>query len=132
VLRILSSVVVAVLLVVGCGSDDNDSGEASPEEVALSYPEAYNTHDIDATMAVFADDVVVVDFAEGGLREEMLAEFEGDPTLTWTVECVDGNTVTVASTWDGGGGGTNDSFGEVVVEDGKIAIWRFDTAGCAE
>jgi hypothetical protein len=132
VLRILSAVLVAVLLLAaGCGSDDGGD-EASPEEVALSYPEAYNTHDIDATMAVFADDVVVVDFAEGGLREAMLEEFEGDPTLTWTVECVDGNTVTVASTWDGGGGGSNSSFGEVVVEDGKIAIWRFDTGGCAE
>jgi hypothetical protein len=31
VLRILSAVLVAVLLVAGCGSDDNDNGEATAE-----------------------------------------------------------------------------------------------------
>jgi hypothetical protein len=31
VLKILSAVLVAVLLVVGCGSDDNDNGEATAE-----------------------------------------------------------------------------------------------------
>ena len=54
-----AALLVAVLVLAGCGDDDSSAAAASdPAAVIAAYEAAFNAHDLDAVVAVFATDAV--------------------------------------------------------------------------
>jgi len=91
VLKILSAVLVAVLLVVGCGSDDNDNGEATVEFTGdgcvYSGPTEFELgDDFEVTVTDVTEERMDVGFSvwkvPDGMTVDEFQEVEGAPEDT--------------------------------------------------
>ena len=122
---------VLAMLLSACGGSDG------PAAVIESYADAYKAGDIDAIVAVFADDAVITGHPTGnydGIDEiRALHSEEADGTVAYKFFnfTVESNTVTWDHLW-----GDIDENGEVtdgfcvdghtaVVQDGKITSWKW-------
>lgn len=123
---------LAVLLTGACGGDDADPGET-----IQAYIDAYNARDIDAVMALFADDAVITDHPFAGVTEGTEAirtlhvrDVEaagGDDAYQISDLQVSGNTVTWNHVWNERCTGIGN---EATVMDGAIVSWQFASVTC--
>jgi hypothetical protein len=128
----IGALLLAVLAIGACGGDDADPGET-----VQAYIDAYNIRDIDAVMAVFADDAVITNhpFAsriEGAeaIRSLQVDDFQAagsDNAYEISDLEVSGDTVTWNHVWLDRCTGTGN---EAVVENGKIVSWEFASVSC--
>ena len=138
-LRTVAPMLVMILIVAACSSSDDD-----PATVLADYVEARNSGDVDAVMALYAEDAVVNDHpldpdgvatgadAIRALEEQVPAvQGSGDGIELVDME-VSGNTVLFSSrffygadgTRSGGSAGCAGSVrNSVTVEDAKITLW---------
>jgi len=138
---ILGALVVGGMLVLAaCGNDDAD--QADPAAVLADYEDARNAGDIDALMALYADDAVVTghpldsDGIANGVDEIRLVELQvpsfqrsEDATEFIDVE-VSGNRVTFGMRFFPAGSSCLGSSGhQVTVEDGKITLYAWGPTG---
>jgi hypothetical protein len=130
-------VVISLIVVLHLSACANKS----PEVLVQDLGAALNAGDMDAAMALMADDAVfTVDFA-GNLElhsgsDEIRALFTelvaGNFRIETTPESIDGNTVTtLTKTWGDGvpGDGPNTAVEVYVIEDGKIASITWTPTG---
>lgn len=132
-------VVAGLLLLAACGDDDDEATD-NPTDVVGAYIDAYNAGDVDAAVALFADDAVITEHpmaqqAEGPdeIRALVVADIEqsdqgGDSYEISNLQ-VTGSTTTWDHRWKSDGGNVCTATGhEAVIEDGKIITWVFPTA----
>jgi len=133
--KVAIAVVVAAVVMVACGDDDETSDPAS---VIEQYQNGYNTGDIEAVMVLFRDDSTITDhpFVEEtvGLdairtlqAADLSAAAESDAYEFSNVE-VDGDTVTWDHVWTNDIGDQYCARGHsAVIADGTIKTWSFST-----
>ena len=136
---LLLVIALAVMFVlVACGGDDDDAAGGDPAAVLAEYEDARNAGDVDALVALYAEDAVIIghslDEADAMADVAELRALEGrvfaDGVTKYTQLEVDGNTVTFRqelSLPDGrcfGGDGQR-----VTVEDGKITRYAWGASG---
>ena len=94
---------MVMLVLVACGGDnDAESAASDPEAVLADYEDARNAGDVDALVALYAEDAVVIghplDEADGTADVAELRALEGrvwaGGVTKYTQLQVDGNTVT--------------------------------------
>ena len=123
---------VAMVLIGACGGDGADPGET-----IQAYIDAYNARDIDAVMAVFADDAVIrnhpfASVTEGAqairvLQSDDIEAAGRNDAYAISNLAVSGDTVTWNHVWNERCTGTRN---EAVVEGGKIVSWVFASVSC--
>jgi hypothetical protein len=140
---LLAVLAILVVVLVGCGDDDDaESGDDSDAAAVIeAYVAAYNSGDIDAVVAVFSEDAVITQGSETstGLTEietlqidDMSSAAEADAYSITNVE-TDGDTVTWDHVWTNDAGVDWCAEGQsAVVTDGKIVTWTWplDTNPC--
>ncbi len=134
---ILGALVVGGMLVVAaCGNDDTD--QADPAAVLADYEDARNEGDVDALMALYADDAVIVGHplnnsgGAQGVTETRLLE-RGVPSFQRSTDAtefinleVSGNTVTFEQRFFNDTGECFGSNGNIVtVKDGRITRYQW-------
>ncbi len=140
-LFLVGLVLTGVLVPVACSDDDGSgsSGDSDPAEVVQGYVAAYNAQDIDAVMAFFAEDAVIIEGAErfeGGeaIRAGELDKFEvhapGGDAYSISNLVVTNNTVTWDHLFKGTAHTCVGTGDEAVVEDGRIVLWTFASFTC--
>ncbi len=132
--RAFVATISAVLILGACG------GDATPDEVLVDLQNVRNSGDVDAVMALYAEDAVVenhpldapldADEVATGVDEirSLEAQVPGIQGSTGGIEFTDlvvsGNTVTFKSTFFNEEGDCFSGAGnEVTVEDGKITLF---------
>ncbi|MDC3402458.1 nuclear transport factor 2 family protein [bacterium] len=142
VLLLVMLVVTGALVLAACNDDNDGSGSsraADPVEVVEGYVAAYNAQDIDAVMAFFAEDAVIVDGTERiegaeAIRAEELGAFEfhapGGEAYSISNVVVTDNAVTWDRLFEGIAHTCVGTGDEAVVEDGKIVMWTFASVTC--
>ena len=145
-LAALMGAAAAVLLVLGFAIPQGaivlfGSGDA-PDDVLAAYEEAFNAKDIDAVMALWAEDAVLISDPLGGTPEGSAIElFESSRIQTTAVEDghtfhnieVLGDSVTFDSDWVGSDGVCMVGLGHTVtVENGQITRWTYGTFSITE
>jgi hypothetical protein len=143
ILGLAAAAVIAVLAlgIALLGRDDGPEvragAGATPEEVLASYVEAFNAHDLDAVMALFADDAIITGHpldsappAEGTAEVRILESADMGTGNTYEMTNVEaaGDTVTFGHRWHRADGACFAGTDRMVVEQGKIAQWDFITA----
>ena len=136
-LFVFALVLTVLLVVVGCGGDD-DSAASDPAAILADYQDARNAGDVDALISLYAEDAVVTEhpldddgMAEG--VEEIRALERGVPLIQRSEDAtefvdvqVSGNSVAFGHRfWNNTGqcfGGGGD---EVTVEDGRITRYAW-------
>lgn len=140
---LLAAAVAVLALVVGLGliarddeSEQSDPPAPSPTEVLELFVQAFNAHDIDAVVALYADDAVVTGHplienppAEGAQEIRALTVEDLGVANTYEVRDVvtTGNSVTFAHLWYPSDGGCYAGTDRMVIENGKIAEWEMIT-----
>lgn len=133
-----TGLLIAVFVLAGCGDDDSGAAaDSDPAAVIVAYEAAVNAHDLDAIVAVFATDAVVighplsVNDAEGtdairAIHEELLDLAAAEDAYVFVGIEVNENTVTFDSTFTNDDGDCFPSPGHnVEVKDGRIVRWEF-------
>lgn len=128
-------VALVVLVAAACSSSDAD-----PSTVLEDHAAAYNAHDLDAVVALFAEDAIVTGhpldptgITEGReaireLEEEALTISASENADEYTNIVESGNTVTFGHLFTTSSGQCFSGDGHrVVVEDGKIVRWDWGT-----
>ena len=135
---VVAGVLLAVLVLAGCSDDDSDDAtDSDPAAVIVAYEDAVNAHDLDAIVAVFATDAVIIGHplsvtdAEGtgairAIHEGMLDTAAAENAYVFVDIEVNGNMVTFDSTFTDEAGDCFPSPGHnVEVTDGRIVRWEF-------
>lgn len=131
-------VLVALLVLAGCGDDDSSAAaDPDPAAVISAYETAFNAHDLDAVVAVFATDAVIIGHprrandVEGTdtirtIHQELFDLAAAENAYEFVDIEVNGNTVTFDSTFTNDAGACFPSPGHnVEVIDGLIVRWEF-------
>jgi len=135
--RVLGTIVVAIALTAAACSSPSSSSE-DPAAVLAAYEDARNADDVDALIALYADDAVVIghpldgDGIAEGVTEIRTLESRGPAirgengfTQYSAIE-VSGNTVTFNQKFVTGVGSCfSDSGNEITVVDDKITLYEW-------
>jgi hypothetical protein len=128
-------------LVVAACSDDDDNDQADPTAVLADYEDARNAGDVDAVMALYADDAVVtghpLDAGDGAANgvDEIRALEDLVPDIQRAEDAAEfinietsGNSVTFDMRFfPAGSSCTGSSDHEVTVTDGLITFYAWGT-----
>jgi hypothetical protein len=140
--RVVAGVPVAVLVLAGCSDgDSSDAAGSDPAAVLAAYQEARNSGDMDARMALYADDAVITgypsDSASVGESEPVattdeIRQYESerpsfqrpeDATELFNIQ-VSGNRVSFDQRFFNDEGDCfGDSGNELTIEDGRITLY---------
>ncbi len=137
--RVLAAIVVAIALTAAaCSSSSED-----PAAVLAAYEDARNAKDVDALMALYADDAVVTDhpldsdkLAEGvdeirALEQQVPSIMGANGSTEFQVIEVSGNTATFTQKFVDYSGECHTGSGsgnKVTVVDGKITLYEWDNS----
>ena len=138
--RVAAGLLTAILVLAGCGDDDNDDVSASqPAEVIEHYQIAYNDGDLDAVMVLFSEDSVLsghplasepvagLDAIRSHHLTDMSTAAETDAYTPSNVE-VSGDTVTWDHVWTNTAGTDWCAEGNTaLITNGQILTWTFAT-----
>jgi uncharacterized protein (TIGR02246 family) len=119
-----STLLLGGLFVVGCGGDDAGEAAADPIVVMEQWIETWNTQDLDAYAALYAEDATETFSNQTYEGREAIRDYYEGWKGRFTMECTDyqvsDNTVTYRCVLTGTPGPITGETMEAVIADGKI------------